>query len=152
MMHTDREKRGERQALAFIIIGALVLFLLLIVCRKADARVDITKAVIHHTASPEWTTVADIDRWHKERGWDEIGYHYVVRRDGQVKKGRSINKKGAHARGRNNKVGIALVGYDEFTDLQINAVNKLLARIGVQSIERHHKNCPGEGIKLEETL
>lgn len=117
------------------------------------AEVDNTKAVIHHTASGEWTTMEDIRRWHvKERGWDDIGYHKVIFRDGTVKDGRPLWKRGAHARtgkpySRNGHVGIALVGYDEFTDLQLNSLKELLTTLGVKSISRHHRECPGPGVK-----
>lgn len=110
--------------------------------------VDTSKAVIHHTASPCWTTAKDIDKWHKERGWDGIGYHFVIRCDGKIEKGRSLSKQGAHAKGRNNRVGIALVGHDEFTDAQIVSLAKLLSDLGVSHIEGHHEECPGKGIKL----
>ena len=33
-------------------------------------------------------TAADIDRWHRERGFNGIGYHYVIRLDGRLEKGR----------------------------------------------------------------
>jgi len=130
-----------------------LLFFLCIDSVSAEGTSPITKrAVIHHTASPCWTTVQDIDNWHKERGWDEIGYHYVITCDGTVHKGRSLDKQGAHAKGRNDRVGIALVGYDEFTSVQIQALKLLLHQIGVQDAERHHKECPSEGIDVESML
>lgn len=136
-----------------ILIGGLVAMLLLGIVllspKLAGADVDTSKAVIHHTASPCWTTVQDIDRWHKERGWDGIGYHFVIKCDGTIEKGRSLHKQGAHAKGRNNRLGIVLVGYDEFTNSQIVSLKKLLSDFGVLDIERHHKECPGEGLDVE---
>lgn len=54
----------------------------------------------------------EIRRWHiDDRGWSDIGYHYVIRRDGRVEEGRPIRRQGAHARGHNkNSLGICLVG------------------------------------------
>ena len=54
----------------------------------------INKVIIHCSATPEGKdyTVADIDRWHRERGFNEIGYHYVVYRDGSVHAGRDVAK------------------------------------------------------------
>jgi len=53
----------------------------------------------------------EIDRWHRERGWLGIGYHWVIRRDGTVERGRDVDQVGAHAKGFNDKsVGICLVG------------------------------------------
>ncbi len=84
--------------------------------------VDTTRAVIHHTASHD-VSAAEIDRWHKqntyidkngkERHWDGIGYHFVIRTDGTIEKGRDIQKQGAHAKGRNDRLGIVLTGYDK---------------------------------------
>jgi len=51
-------------------------------------------------------------RWHtEERGWSDIGYHFVIHRNGQIAAGRPITRSGAHTRGRNKStIGIALVG------------------------------------------
>jgi hypothetical protein len=55
--------------------------------------------------------VEEIRRWHLDRGWDDIGYHLVIRRDGDPELGRPIEKPGAHAAERNaNSIGICLVG------------------------------------------
>ena len=42
----------------------------------------INEIIVHCTATPEGRsyTVADIDHWHRQRGFDSIGYHYVVKR------------------------------------------------------------------------
>lgn len=54
---------------------------------------------------------ADIDRWHRSRGWLGIGYHYVIRRDGELEMGRSHDVVGAHAKGHNStSVGVCMVG------------------------------------------
>ena len=53
----------------------------------------------------------EIDRWHRERGWNGIGYHYVIRRDGRLENGRSLEEAGAHCKGHNkDSIGICLVG------------------------------------------
>ena len=73
----------------------------------------ITKIIIHCSATPEGCdyTVADIDRWHKQRGWKGIGYHYVVYRDGSVHTGRDVAAIGAHCTGQNaNSIGICYIG------------------------------------------
>ena len=54
---------------------------------------------------------ADIDRWHKERGWAEIGYHFVVALDGTIELGRPTTKTGAHVGGHNTgNIGICMIG------------------------------------------
>ena len=56
-------------------------------------------------------TAADIDRWHRERGFNGIGYHYVIRLDGRLEKGREIDLAGAHSKGWNERsVGICYIG------------------------------------------
>ena len=64
--------------------------------------------------------VKEIRSWHKAKGWSDIGYHFVVRRDGRVEKGRPITQTGAHVQGWNtNNVGICLeggIGADRHTD------------------------------------
>jgi len=57
------------------------------------------------------TSAADIDRWHRERGWLKIGYHFVIRRNGEIEEGRKIDEVGAHASGYNSSsVSICLIG------------------------------------------
>ena len=74
---------------------------------------EITRIILHCSATPEGKdfTVADIDRWHKARGWQGIGYHYVVYRDGSVHEGRNIAVAGAHTSGYNkNSIGVCYIG------------------------------------------
>lgn len=71
------------------------------------------KIIIHCSATPEGRDVhaEDIRRWHKSRGWYDIGYHYVIEIDGTVKDGRQEDVIGAHCRGQNDKsIGICYVG------------------------------------------
>ena len=82
---------------------------------KADISImrKITKIIIHCSATPEGRdyTVADIDRWHKQKGWNGIGYHYVIYRDGSVHTGRDVEIMGAHCTGQNaNSIGICYIG------------------------------------------
>ena len=69
--------------------------------------------ILHCSATKEGVsvTVNDIDRWHKERGFAKIGYHFVVYLDGSIHKGRPIEEIGAHCKGRNSdSIGICYVG------------------------------------------
>ncbi len=73
----------------------------------------ITRLIIHRTATPQGrqVTVADIDRWHRARGFDCIGYHYVIYLDGSVHPGRDVGRLGAHCLGHNaDSIGIVYVG------------------------------------------
>lgn len=56
-------------------------------------------------------TAADIRKWHKDKGWSDIGYHYVIRRNGMMEKGRLMGEIGSHVQGHNlDSIGICLVG------------------------------------------
>lgn len=73
----------------------------------------ITKIIIHCSATPEGRdyTVEDIDRWHRQKGWNGIGYHFVIYRDGSVHTGRDIEIMGAHCTGQNaNSIGVCYIG------------------------------------------
>jgi len=56
--------------------------------------------------------VHEIRDWHvNENAWRDIGYHYVIRRSGEIEEGRPEEQPGAHVRGRNSdSIGICLVG------------------------------------------
>jgi N-acetylmuramoyl-L-alanine amidase len=73
----------------------------------------INKIIVHCSATPEGRNVsaATIDKWHKERGWSGIGYHYVVKLDGSIEYGRMVDKVGAHCKGHNkSSIGICYIG------------------------------------------
>lgn len=73
----------------------------------------ITEIIVHCSATPDGKdyTVDDIRRWHKQRGYSDVGYHYIVYRNGQLVQGRDINVIGAHAAGHNaHSVGICYIG------------------------------------------
>lgn len=69
---------------------------------------------IHCSATKASSDVGakDIRKWHVEgNGWSDIGYHYVIRRNGVIEKGRPVEIAGAHVSGYNsNSIGICLVG------------------------------------------
>ena len=74
---------------------------------------NIEYIVIHCSATPPSRDIgaAEIDRWHRARGWLKIGYHRVINRSGEVEEGRDFSEPGAHAYGYNTKsVGICLIG------------------------------------------
>ena len=55
--------------------------------------------------------VTECRQWHLARGWSDVGYHYIIRRDGTVEEGRSMARNGAHTKGFNkNTVGISYAG------------------------------------------
>jgi N-acetyl-anhydromuramyl-L-alanine amidase AmpD len=74
---------------------------------------DIKKIIIHCSATRPGQnfTVDDIREWHIAKGWDDVGYHYVIERNGTVRVGRKESVIGSHAYGYNRKsIGICLIG------------------------------------------
>lgn len=73
----------------------------------------IKEIIVHCTATPEGrdVTVSEITKWHQQRGFQTIGYHYVIYRDGSIHTGRNVNLVGAHCTSHNvNSVGVCYVG------------------------------------------
>lgn len=102
------------------------------------ARTKTDLIIVHCSATPAGMDIGakEIDRWHREKGWLKIGYHFVIRRDGTIEPGRDIDEVGAHAEGYNGRsVGICLVGgvaidgkhsENNFTPAQFASLAKLL--------------------------
>jgi N-acetylmuramoyl-L-alanine amidase len=69
--------------------------------------------VVHCTANGPTSKLgaSDIRRFHLSLGWDDIGYHYIIKRNGTIEKGRDISRTGAHTYGYNSEsVGVSYVG------------------------------------------
>lgn len=123
--------------------------------------------VVHCSASPPKVKVdrTVIDRWHRERGFLGIGYHYVICRDGTVQVGRAMDQIGAHVVEHNHEsIGICLAGgvdekqkpEDNFTPEQKTALRKLLGSLlilfrGAEIVGHRdlnpHKDCPSFDVK-----
>ena len=91
--------------------------------------------IVHHTSGdgkPENITFEAVDRYHREQGWDMIGYHYFIAWDGTLTKGRDDFQPGAHTKenGLNYmSLGVCLAGnYDHYlpTPAQIKTLRHLL--------------------------
>lgn len=68
---------------------------------------------VHSSATPPDADIGveEIRKWHRAKGWSDVGYHYVIRRAGLIEAGRSLDFQGAHVQGHNHEaVGICLVG------------------------------------------
>lgn len=109
--------------------------------------------IIHHTGAEEKDT-AQVRRYHLSLGWRDIGYHYVIERDGKVVPGRSLELVGAHckAAGMNQKgIGVALIGNME-NHPPLPAQEKAAVELVQELMERFrvplanvlgHKEVPG---------
>lgn len=105
---------------------------------------NIKEIIVHCSATPEGKdyTVSDIRRWHLARGFTDIGYHYVIYRDGSIVKGRDENITGAHCKGHNTiSIGVCYIGgceadgktpKDTRTDEQKESLLKLLKELKVK--------------------
>ena len=90
---------------------------------------DIRWLVVHCSDTPDDQnlTAADIHSMHLSFGWDGIGYHRLIRRDGVIEQGRPDYWTGAHVRGHNTQsLGVCLIGRNHFTTLQMQALASLL--------------------------
>jgi N-acetyl-anhydromuramyl-L-alanine amidase AmpD len=122
----------------------------------------ITEIIIHCSATPEGRnhSVPDIDRWHRERGFSGIGYHYLIDLKGDIQTGRPVDQVGAHVAGHNTgTIGIVYVGgldkntlkaKDTRTPAQkaalVKLIKELLGRFPIKKISGHSdyaaKACP----------
>ena len=128
---------------------------------------ETTEAVFVHcsaTKAGQDVGVREIRQWHKEQGWLDVGYHFIVKRDGTVEGGRDVDAVGSHAKGHNhNSVSVCLVGgVDDwgkpeanFTPQQMEALRplleSLLEKYSGASLKAHHdeapKACPSFDLK-----
>lgn len=113
---------------------------------------------VHCSATGEKTDIgaADIDRWHRKQGWDCIGYHYVIRRNGTLEVGRDEKKIGSHVSAYNAvAVGVCLVGgvdandvkkaVNNYTPAQFATLKKLLIELKTRypkAIIQGHRDFP----------
>lgn len=132
-------------------------------------REDVKFLAVHCSATQPKADVGvkEIDRWHRDRGFLKIGYHYVIRRDGTLEAGRPLNERGAHVEDWNHcSVGICMVGgvnaklkaENNFTPEQFVTLRTLLKKLmalygGVPVVQGHRdfphvaKACPSFDVK-----
>lgn len=130
----------------------------------------IKEIIVHCSATPEGKdyTVDNIRQWHKAQGWSDVGYHWVIYRDGTIAKGRDESVIGAHCTGHNTySIGVCYIGgmdaanknaKDTRTEAQKAALRKLLkelkAKYSNAKIYGHRnftnlKACPSFDAKTE---
>ena len=121
-----------------------------------------TNDIVLHHAAAKTCTAEQVDQWHKDNGWSGIGYHYFVRKDGSIYRGRPEDTQGAHVLHHNaDTIGICAEGnYDierTMPDAQYNAILELIADIHeryptakvVGHSEIGESDCPGRYYPLE---
>ena len=130
---------------------------------------NINKIIIHCSATPEGKefSVDDIRRWHLQRGFADIGYHFVIYLDGSVHVGRPLAKASAHCKGHNaHSVGVCYIGgceahsqkpKDTRTEEQKRSLVRLITELRQQfpnaSVHGHrefaNKACPSFNAREE---
>lgn len=121
----------------------------------------ITRIILHHAAA-KTCTAQQIHSWHVANKWAGIGYHYFVRKDGSIYKGRPDDMVGAHA-GNNNSdsIGICFEGNfdtEQMSDVQkkagVELVTSLKKQYGINKIQKHSDvnatGCPGKNFPFQE--
>ena len=107
----------------------------------------IKEIIIHCSATLEGRnyTVSDIDHWHKARGFNMIGYHYVIYLDGTVHEGRPVSLPGAHCKGHNeHSIGICYIGgYDADTFEPKDTRTPQQRKAMLELIKKLKKRYPG---------
>jgi N-acetylmuramoyl-L-alanine amidase len=88
---------------------------------------DIRYLVVHCSDTDDDLTASDIHIMHQGFGWDGIGYHAVIIKDGNIEQGRPHFWTGAHVYGHNTEsLGVCLIGRDDFTEEQMASLEQLL--------------------------
>lgn len=90
---------------------------------------NIRYLVVHCADTPDDQSLdaCDIHQMHLGFGWDGIGYHRVICREGSIQQGRPDYWIGAHVKGFNHlSLGVCLIGREDFTDRQYAALESLL--------------------------
>ena len=127
-----------------------------------DIRSKTTRIILHHAVYDG--EVEGIDRIHKNKGWTCIGYHFYVRKDGNIYRGRKENTVGAHAYGSNtDSIGICAEGNFEketMPEAQKKAIQELVAylkdKYGISKVQKHRDvnatACPGKNYPFDEIV
>ena len=129
--------------------------------KSMSVRSKTTRLILHHAAAKS-CGAATIHQWHLNNGWSGIGYHFVVRKNGTIERGRPEKYVGAHAEGSNSdSIGICFEGdfmSEKMTDTQKNAGKELVAylkkKYSISKVQKHSDvcstDCPGKNFPLSE--
>ena len=107
--------------------------------------------IVHHTDSTHMT-LSECNQWHRERGWDECGYNFIISPEGNIITARGFDRKGAHTKGFNSRfLGIAFVGTGKANQNQLDAFYSFLGQLEpyyAKNVSGHSffgsTECPGE--------
>lgn len=126
---------------------------------KSGLRRETSMLVLHHSAGEG--SVKSLHNYHRGLGWSGVGYHFYVRRDGSVYRGRAENRVGSHTRGYNSfSIGVCAEGNFEREKMgasQAESLRELCAYIKARYpgiVVKLHRElnctvCPGQNFPTE---
>lgn len=129
--------------------------------KSMSKRLRTTRIILHHAAAKS-CTAEQIHQWHLNNGWSGAGYHFLVRKDGNIYRLRPENKVGAHASGSNSdSLGVCFEGdfmTESMGETQRKAgaelVSYLKSKYGISKVQRHKDvcatDCPGVNFPFSE--
>ena len=115
--------------------------------------------IVHCSDTPDNFNELDIHKMHLQFGWDGIGYHKVILKNGKLVSGRPEYWVGAHVSGKNDvSLGVCLIGRDDFTKPQFSSLEAVLREwkslypdakiLGHRDTGNTSKTCPNFDIGL----
>lgn len=129
--------------------------------KQMDTRKSTKRIILHHAAAIN-CSAEDIHRWHLNNGWSGAGYHFLVRKNGEIYRLRPEDKVGAHAYGSNyDSIGICFEGnyMDEgMPEIQKNVGKEIVAQLknkyNISTVQGHRDvnatSCPGINFPFNE--
>lgn len=118
--------------------------------------------IIFHHAAIKDISAEEVDKLHRNKGWEGIGYHYFISKDGTIYEGRPESAEGAHTIGKNREsIGICMEGNLEEEEITLNQITSveylsvyLCLKYDIKDILQHkdfaNTLCPGKNFPMEE--
>lgn len=124
------------------------------------------KRIIIHHADSKICSIYDIHKWHLNNGWNGCGYHFLVRKDGSIWRGRPENKLGAHTLNHNSgSLGVCFEGKlnsETLTKEQLTSGKELIVylcdkyKLNKTDVFEHKDfnstDCPGNNFPFNEIV
>ncbi|MFR3920154.1 MAG: N-acetylmuramoyl-L-alanine amidase [Clostridia bacterium] len=129
--------------------------------KQMDTRKSTNRIILHHAAAIN-CSAEDIHRWHLNNGWSGAGYHFLVRKNGEIYRLRPEDKVGAHAYGSNyDSIGICFEGNymdEEMPEIQKNVGKEIVVQLkdkyNISTVQGHRDvnatSCPGINFPFNE--
>lgn len=119
--------------------------------------------MVHHSASQLTTTAADVDRWHRAKGWSGAGYSHIIEADGALVLGRGLCRwLAANPPHNGDSIAVCVIGWNgsigmEWTPAQLDTLDRYIAAVvmlypdisigGHREIGSTPTECPGVDLR-----